>query len=120
MKRVSKDLIESLLEACQRSDPNEFLAFLSEKEKGVIDEFVSIPFQEGKAHASFFLHDLPFDPSIQGCFHSHPSNSNRPSNADLILFSKVGSLHAIAKRPYRLLDVAFYDKHGKIVEVEWC
>lgn len=120
MQRVSKDLLESLLEAARQYDPEEFLAFFSEKEKGTIDEFVAIPFEAGKTHASFFLHDLPFDASIKGCFHSHPSNSNRPSGADLTLFAKVGTIHAIAKRPYQLSDVAFYDARGKVVGVELC
>lgn len=97
---IRKHCLELILEAAKASHPREFGGFLR-AEKGVIEEVILLPGTiSGEEHAIFHMSMLPYDPSIKGSVHSHPSPYPYPSEADLDLFNRHGRLHIIVARPY--------------------
>ena len=116
--KISKSLLEDLLEASRNTFPNEFLALLAENKKGIVSEFVLIPTIYGKTHAIFRRDLMPIDKSIVGSFHSHPGNSSRPSSADLRVFSVMGKIHLIAHYPFDFGTIRAFDEKGKETAIE--
>ena len=107
-----------ILAASKDAYPNEFGAFLR-AERGVITELLLIPGTVGgKRHAIFQFHQAPFDPSVVGTVHSHPSGAFHPSDEDRLLFGKFGGLHIIAGRPYDESTWAAWDNQGRQIPLE--
>ncbi len=115
--KIRKELLQALIEIARENHPHEFFALLTGK-KGVIEEFVYIPFQQGEDYASFNTSLIPLGMRIYGTVHSHPSSSPRPSHQDLATFSSYGSVHIIIHYPYCSDCWKAYDSAGKEVEVE--
>ncbi|NPB01340.1 MAG: peptidase [Methanopyri archaeon] len=115
MAVMDENLLDSLLEAAAANHPNEFLAFLGgriEDDTIVIDELVLVPFEASEDSAITDLMAL-YTRDIQGTFHSHPSGDPTPSDDDLLMFKRLGAVHAIAVPPYTRADVRFYDTAGR-------
>lgn len=115
---VGREALEVFLEMCRQVFPRENIMLIRGKVKGgraEIKEFLIPPFSTyGEGFSSFPTYMLPFDLSIIGIAHSHPSGNNRPSNEDLNNF--YGRLMLIAAHPYEVKDVAAYNSKGiKIV-----
>lgn len=70
----------------------------------------------GYGFASFSPHMLPFDPSIIGSAHSHPSGSLKPSVEDLNL--AYGAILLVLAYPYTKDRVAAYDRRGYRLTLE--
>lgn len=88
-------------------------------EKGVITEVILVPGTiAGRTHAIFQFHMLPIDFSIKGTVHSHPGSVPLPSEADLDLFRRHGTLHLIIAEPYTHRTWRAYDGRGEPLEVE--
>jgi proteasome lid subunit RPN8/RPN11 len=97
---IKKELIDLILEVSKDSFPNEFAGILR-CEKGVITEIMLLPGTiSGGRSALLRLHMLPIDYTVVGTVHSHPGQSNHPSQGDLQLFGKFGYVHIITKVPY--------------------
>ncbi|MDO8538777.1 MAG: Mov34/MPN/PAD-1 family protein [archaeon] len=116
--KILKRLLEDLLQASRNTFPNEFLALLAVNKEQVIAEFVLIPTIYGKTHAIFRRDLMPIDKSIVGSYHSHPSNSSKPSSADLRVFSGIGKIHLIGHYPYNFDTIKAFNEEGKIIELE--
>jgi proteasome lid subunit RPN8/RPN11 len=68
----------------------------------------------GSGFSTFQPHMLPFDLSILGTVHSHPSGALRPSTHDLNHF--YGRIMMIVAYPYSSIeDIAIYDGKGRTV-----
>ncbi len=115
--KIRRELIEGLIEISRENHPYEFFALLTGK-KGVIEEFVYIPFEQGSDFAGFNTSLLPIGMRIYGTVHSHPSNSPHPSTQDLATFSSFGSIHIIIHYPYCRSCWNAFDSQGNMVEIE--
>ena len=113
MYKIKKNVLEDLLEACTHVYPKEFLALIgSTLENEVIDEYVVLPADYGDNFSAVYLNMKPFDRTIIGSVHSHPSQSNKPSAGDLQSFPKYGRIHLIIAYPYFIQSIAMYDSKG--------
>jgi proteasome lid subunit RPN8/RPN11 len=119
--KITQSCLDLILESAKSMYPQEFGGLLRRdtKDKNVITEVVLLPGTiSGDAHAIFRLHMLPIDFTIVGTVHSHPSPSFYPSDADLHLFEKFGSVHIIAAKPYSKTSWMAYDHRGKGLELQ--
>ena len=119
--KIKRKCLDLILESAKSVYPNEFggLLRVDNEKKDTITEIVILPGTvQGETHAIFKLHMLPIDFSVVGTVHSHPSHYPKPSNADLLLFSKKGIIHIIAAMPYNYNSWKAYDYNGKIVDVK--
>jgi proteasome lid subunit RPN8/RPN11 len=116
--RIRKSVIDLISASAQSQHPNEFGAMLR-SEKGIITELLLLPGTvSGRSHAIFFFNMLPIDFSVRGTVHSHPGGDPRPSDADLELFRKHGSLHIIIAEPYTPRTWRAYDGRGDPIRLE--
>ncbi len=115
--KIRKELLEGLIEIAKETHPYEFFALLTGK-KGVIEEFIYVPFEQGSDFAGFNTSLLPIGMRIYGTVHSHPSNSPYPSSQDLATFSSFGNVHIIIHYPYCRNCWNAFDSQGNLVEVE--
>lgn len=116
--KIRKSVIDLICASAQSQHPNEFGAMLR-AEKGIVSELVLLPGTvSGRSHAIFQFHMLPIDFSVRGTVHSHPGGDPRPSDADLELFRKHGTLHVIIAEPYTPRTWRAYDGRGDPVRVE--
>jgi proteasome lid subunit RPN8/RPN11 len=116
---IPKGVLELILHASRSAYPNEFGAMIRGHDN-VIKEVLLLPGTvQGKKFASFRMNMLPIDSRAIGVVHSHPSGSNRPSDADVQMFSKVGNVNLIVKYPAQsIYDVAAYDQGGNLQDIE--
>lgn len=117
--KIKRDVVEGVLEASRNVHPREFIGLLR-AEEGVITEIILAPASiYGKGLAQFHPHMLPFDFSIIGSIHSHPSGSGRPSIQDLNSMFNFGFVHIIVTFPYNnYQDLHTYYKGGKPIQLE--
>lgn len=115
--KISKGLIETVLEAAKNAYPEEFIALLSGS-KDVIDELIFLPFISGSVSAIIHLDMLPIGMRVFGTVHSHPSPSCRPSDEDMALFTRFGRYHIIVCYPYDEKSWKCYDRSGREIKPE--
>ena len=107
-----------IAESAKSLYPKEFAGLLrcDEDEKDLITEIVLLPGTiSGDSHAIFKMQMKPFDLSIVGTAHSHPSSSFHPSEADKLLFSKYGRIHMIIAYPYSTDSWMAFNARGESV-----
>ncbi|MFH1663374.1 MAG: Mov34/MPN/PAD-1 family protein [archaeon] len=119
MAKIKETAIESIIIASKQVYPNEFISMLGVNEKNEITELVIFPSVYGKNYSSIRADLMPFDRSIVGTIHSHPSPNNFPSAGDLKVFSALGKIHLIICWPFNLNSIKAFDSKGKetILEV---
>lgn len=112
---IDKDALDTFLELCKQVYPNENIMLIRGKVKGgvaFVKEFLIPPFSTyGDGFSGFSIHNIPFDLSIIGIAHSHPSGNNTPSVEDLNAI--FGRLMLIAGYPYNERALAAYDSKGE-------
>jgi len=112
---IKKDALEAYLELCREVFPNENIMLIRGRVKGEtaeVEEFLIPPFSTyGEGFSGFQPHMLPFDLSIIGVAHSHPSGNTAPSTEDLN--STYGKLMIIAGYPYNERSVSVYNSKGE-------
>jgi proteasome lid subunit RPN8/RPN11 len=115
--KVKNELIEGLLAYSRDTHPKEMILLLRGKvENDVEVEEVIIPPSaiHGQRFSVFQPHMIPFDLSMLGVVHSHPSGVLKPSTYDLNHF--YGRIMMIVAYPYQSVkDVAIFDKQGQKV-----
>jgi len=116
--RIRRELLEYLLELAKNAYPNEFAGFLRERD-GIFEEVLIAPNLHAGPRSVFFdTWMLPYDETIKGTVHSHPSPNPWPSEADLGFFSKFGGVHIIIAWPFTEDDVRAYTSDGWEIEIE--
>lgn len=115
MVKIDREALEAFLELCREVFPNENIMLIRGKvRKGVatVEEFLIPPFSTyAKGFSGFSMHMIPFDLSIIGVAHSHPSGNNSPSLEDLN--GIYGRLMMIAGYPYNEGALAVYNSKGE-------
>lgn len=118
VRAIRRRVLRMILEASKSIHPMEFAAMLK-ADKGVINELWLIPGTEsGEDSALFRLYMMPAEPKVVGTVHSHPSDSFRPSGADLELFRRFGYCHIIVCEPFSTRSWACYDGMGNEKDLE--
>jgi len=108
---IARDTLYFILEASRSTLPVEFAGLLR-AENGVITEVIMLPGTESSSKSALVrLYMLP-NMRIAGSVHSHPSSNIRPSQADLIFFSKTGDYHISAGPPFDEKSWICYDRKG--------
>ena len=109
---IAMDTLYFILEASRSTLPVEFAGLLR-AEEGVITEVIMLPATESSSKSALVrLYMLP-NMRIVGSVHSHPSSNIRPSQADLIFFSKTGDYHIIAGPPFDETSWTCHDRAGR-------
>jgi len=113
-----RDVVNSILSYCKMHHPYEGILLLrgnNKKDMLVIESLMVPPFSwHGPAESGFPTSMLPFDRSIVGTAHSHPSHDATPSLTDLHHFT--GFVSVIVRHPYEDNDLFAYDSNGKQLE----
>ncbi len=115
--KIRSDLIQGLIEIAKENHPYEFFALLTGK-KGVIEEFIYIPFEQGHNFAGINTSLIPVGMRIYGTVHSHPSPNPSPSPQDIATFSSYGSVHLIIYFPYCRDCWKAYSPEGKEIPLD--
>ena len=113
--RVDREVLESVIYYSKKSYPNEFLAFFDGKIIDKVLYITSLIFLPGEtSHSGAVVHTelIPMNTKYWGSVHSHPGSSARPSDADLMTFSKNGYFHMIVCLPYSFETFKAYDRYG--------
>lgn len=103
--------------------PEEFAGLL-QAEDDVITEVLMLPGTESSRMSALIrLYMLP-NMKIAGSAHSHPSGSIRPSEQDILFFSRTGDYHIIVGPPFDERSWACYDPSGerrelRVVDMEF-
>lgn len=114
--RVDREVLESVIYYSKKAYPNEFLAFFDGEIKDKILYITSLVFLPGEtSETGAVIHTelLPLNSKYLGSVHSHPGPSARPSDADLMTFSKYGYFHMIVCLPYSLETFKSYNRYGE-------
>jgi proteasome lid subunit RPN8/RPN11 len=118
--KITKECFSMISESAKSMYPKEFGGLLrcDDEQRDTITEIVLLPGTiAGESHAIFRMHMKPFDLSIVGTVHSHPSRSFFPSEADKQLFRKYGKVHIIIGSPYTINSWQGYDQNGEPIAV---
>lgn len=118
--KITESCLSLILESSKSTYPKEFggLLRVDDDLKNTITEIVLLPGTiAGDSHAIFKMHMAPFDQSIVGTIHSHPSPSFHPSEADKQLFRKYGKIHMIVAYPFSENTWMAYDASGEKVKI---
>ena len=113
--RIKKEALECFLELCKQVYPKENIMLIRGKIKNgsaSISEFLIPPFSTyAEGFSGFSSFHIPFDLTIIGVAHSHPSGNANPSNEDMNHF--YGRLMIIAGYPYNETSFIAYNSKGE-------
>lgn len=114
--RVDREVLESAIFYSKESYPKEFLAFFDGEIRDKVLYITGLIFLPGeRSERSAIIHTelIPMNTKYMGSVHSHPGPSARPSDADLVTFSRHGYFHMIVCLPYSLETFKAYDRYGQ-------
>ena len=114
--RIDREVLESVIYYSKKAYPNEFLAFFDGEIKNKILYITGLIFVPGETcNTGAVVHTelIPINTKYFGSVHSHPGPSARPSDADLITFSRYGYFHMIVCLPYSLETFKAYNRYGE-------
>lgn len=114
---IKQSLLDDLLYSAKAVYPNEFIAMVgvTRAQPFVLNECIVLPAEYGRIHSQLRADLIPFDPTIVGTVHSHPSPSSRASAADRNAFARLGKIHLILGYPYDSVSFSAYSSDGKKV-----
>jgi len=108
---IARDTLLFILETSRSSMPSEFAGLL-QAEKGIITDVLILPGTEtSRVSAMVKLYMLP-NMNVVGSAHSHPSSNIRPSQQDILFFSRTGEYHIIVGPPFDENSWACYNTLG--------
>ena len=112
VRGIARDTLRFILEASRSSQPMEFAGLLQVDEE-IITEVLILPGTENSRMSALVrLYMLP-NMAVAGSVHSHPSGLLRPSEPDLIFFSRTGDYHIIVGPPFDENSWVCFDGAGK-------
>ncbi|MGV8176125.1 MAG: Mov34/MPN/PAD-1 family protein [Methanothrix sp.] len=109
---IARDTLHFILEASRSSLPNEFAGLLSVEDEIITDVLILPGTENSRMSALVQLYMLP-NMSVAGSAHSHPNGDLRPSEPDIIFFSRTGDYHIIVGPPFDEHSFVCYDGAGK-------
>lgn len=113
-----KNVIDSILTFFKMHHPHESILILCgdlKKDRLIINKLMIPPLSEyGPYYSGFPTSLLPYDRSILGIAHSHPSGNPNPSLTDLHHF--IGLVGVIVSYPYEEENVFVYNSKGERLE----
>ncbi len=113
-----REVVNSILSYCKMHHPNEAILVMrgnNKKDVLIIESLMVPPMSEyGPYYSGFPVYMLPFDRSIVGTAHSHPSGNATPSLTDLHHFT--GLVSVIVRYPYEDNDLFVYNRDGEALE----
>jgi len=96
---IARDTLKFILEASRSTAPAEFAGLLQADEQ-IITEVLILPGTESSRMSALVrLYMLP-NMQVAGSVHSHPSGMLRPSEPDILFFSRTGDYHIIVGPPF--------------------
>lgn len=111
VRGIARDTLHFILEASRSSLPVEFAGLL-QLDGDIISEVLILPGTENSRMSALVrLYMLP-NIQVAGSVHSHPSGDLRPSEPDILFFSRTGDYHIIAGPPFDEQSWVCYDIHG--------
>ncbi|MGQ9759756.1 MAG: Mov34/MPN/PAD-1 family protein [Candidatus Methanomethylicaceae archaeon] len=117
---IVKGALSLFLEICKEVHPKENIMLIRGKIKGKVaevTEFLIPPFSTyGEGFSSFPTFMIPFDLSIIGIAHSHPSGSISPSLEDVNRF--YGKIMIIVGYPYDGWTIGVYNSKAQKLPYE--
>ena len=111
MVKITKKLFKNLAGLAKNAVPNEIGGILLGKE--IADDFILFPGEFSNHYIKMNLFNIPIYTNALGTFHSHPIGPLKPSQADLNMFSKIGSFHIILNSK----DYRCYNNSGKEIKL---
>ncbi|MFH1821444.1 MAG: Mov34/MPN/PAD-1 family protein [Methanobacteriota archaeon] len=116
--RIDREALKFILGVSRSNHPREFAGVLRARGDTVTEVLILPGTLSSGRSAVLHLHMLPIDPSACGTVHSHPSPFAHPSDEDLALFAKFGSIHIIAAYPYNEDSWKAYNHRGEEINLE--
>jgi proteasome lid subunit RPN8/RPN11 len=111
VRGIARDTLHFILEASRSSLPVEFAGLL-QLDGDIISEVLILPGTESSRMSALVrLYMLP-NIQVAGSTHSHPSGDLRPSEPDILFFSRTGDYHIIVGPPFDEQSWVCYDGHG--------
>jgi len=109
---IRKELLNGIFGLCKEHHPREILGLLRVDEH-VVTEFILPPGAlTSTSSGVFFPNRIPFDLSVKGTVHSHPTGNPIPSSKDLESIFKKMQFHFIIGYPYNLNKTKCFDRNG--------
>ena len=115
---LEKEVVEDIIDFANANYPREFVSLLQgkvEEDKLTVSNLIYQKYASSFNTATMQF-NLPMISDVVGSVHSHPSPSNRPSNADLNFFDRKGIVHIIISYPFKENNIACYDYAGNRLE----
>ncbi|MHC1610098.1 MAG: Mov34/MPN/PAD-1 family protein [Candidatus Methanospirareceae archaeon] len=117
---IAKDTLDFILEVCKSNHPREFIGILC-ADGDLITDVLLLPGTISSDESAIIRMDMmPVGLSYVGSVHSHPRPAaTRPSEQDLLIFSKTGNYHIIVSYPYETHNWRCYNAKGeeRVLEV---
>ncbi|MBC7121205.1 MAG: Mov34/MPN/PAD-1 family protein [Candidatus Methanosuratus sp.] len=108
---IARDTLRFILEASRSSAPSEFAGLLQADDE-IITEVLILPGTESSRMSALVrLYMLP-NMQVAGSVHSHPSGVLRPSEPDILFFSRTGDYHIIVGPPFDEKSWVCYNAAG--------
>lgn len=112
---IVREALYLFLDICKHTYPKENIMLIRGKVVGKsakVTEFLIPPFSTyGEGFSGFPTYMIPFDLSIIGIAHSHPSGDSTPSLEDINNF--FGKIMIIAAYPYDEWSIAVYNSKAQ-------
>ena len=109
---IKKELIDGIIGLCKAQHPNEILGFLR-VEDGIASEYILLPGAiTNETSGVFSPGRVPFDPTLEGSVHSHPSGVPYPSKKDLEKVFMSKRFNFIVGYPYTYNSTRCFDQKG--------
>jgi len=111
---ITEDTLNFILEVSKSNHPREFIGMLS-ADADVITDVLFLPGTlTSNENAIIRLDMMPMGLGYVGSVHSHPHPAAmRPSEQDLLMFSKTGNCHIITFYPYSKDSWRCYNPKGE-------
>ena len=124
IRGIEKDTLDFILGVSKSTYPREFVGMLYADADVITDVFFLPGTVSSNKSARILLNMMPTGLDYEGSVHSHPHPAAmRPSEQDLLIFSKTGNCHIITFYPFVADSWRCYNSKGeeralKVVE-DW-
>ena len=117
--KITRPVLEFILESSKDAYPNEIFFYLSGSvKKRIINEVIVGYFNASPEAVIYRPEALPVNLKIVGTAHSHPSGDPRPSAMDLESFQRFGGVHIIVAYPFNEESWKAYNSYGEEIRIE--